>query len=167
MLYLSSKGEKVYMGMTLKKMDFKELTMWYDNARYEYELADEKECIITLFEITPGEKKMKNLLSEIIRIGEVRESLIIYKDNDKNIVLDGNRRISLLLIDKYPDLIEKYKISLQDTEMIKKISTLYCSVYEDLEEAYDHVESRHQGEQDGKGVVRWNSAGKQRMKEIR
>ena len=62
MLYLSSKGEKVYMGMTLKKMDFKELTMWYDNARYEYELADEKECIITLFEITPGEKKMKNLL---------------------------------------------------------------------------------------------------------
>ena len=89
------------------------------------------------------------------------------KDNDKNIVLDGNRRISLLLIDKYPDLIEKYKISLQDTEMIKKISTLYCSVYEDLEEAYDHVESRHQGEQDGKGVVRWNSAGKQRMKEIR
>ena len=50
------------MGMTLKKMDFKELTMWYDNARYEYELADEKECIITLFEITPGEKKMKNLL---------------------------------------------------------------------------------------------------------
>ena len=167
MLYLSSKGEKVYMGMTLKKMDFKELTMWYDNARYEYELADEKECIITLFEITPGEKKMKNLLSEIIRIGEVRESLIIYKDNDKNIVLDGNRRISLLLIDKYPDLIEKYKISLQDTEMIKKISTLYCSVYEDLEEAYDHVESRHQGEQDGKGVVRWNSAGKQGMKEIR
>ena len=61
MLYLSSKGEKVYMGMTLKKMDFKELTMWYDNARYEYELADEKECIITLFEITPDKINMNSV----------------------------------------------------------------------------------------------------------
>lgn len=155
------------MVMNVERIDIKELTMWHDNARYAHELADEKECIITLFEIAPGEKKMKNLLNEINKVGGLRETLIVYKNNNMNIVLDGNRRISLLLIAKYPDLIEKYKISDQSIEKIKNIRLLNCSVYSDLEEAYDHVESRHQGEQEGRGVVPWDSGGRQRMKEIR
>lgn len=155
------------MGINIEKIDIDELTMWYDNARYNHELADEKECIITLFEITPGEKKMKNLLNEINRVGDLRETLIVYKNNNMNIVLDGNRRISLLLVSKYPDLIEKYKISDQSIKKIKNIKLINCCVYSDLEEAYDHVESRHQGEQEGRGVVPWNSDGRQRMKEIR
>lgn len=170
MLYLNSKYYKweiICVVMNLEVIDIKELTMWYDNARYAYELADEKECIITLFEIAPGEKKMKNLLNEINKVGGLRETLIVYKDNNMNIVLDGNRRISLLLIAKYPDLIEKYKIPDQSIEKIKKIRSINCSVYSDLEEAYDHVESRHQGEREGRGVVPWDSGGRQRMKEIR
>lgn len=152
----------------LKEVSIGELHMWYDNARYEYELADEKECITTLFESIPGKTKMLNLLAEIIRVGFIRETLIIFDDEEKGkVVLDGNRRISLLRIHKYPDLIEKYNISLSLLDKIADIQFINCQIYPNLEEAYDHVESRHQGEQEGRGTVNWNAGGKQRMKEIR
>lgn len=78
MLYLNSKYYKweiICVVMNLEVIDIKELTMWYDNARYAYELADEKECIITLFEIAPGEKKMKNLLNEINKVGGTKRNV--------------------------------------------------------------------------------------------
>lgn len=144
-----------------------ELQMWLDNARYDYELADEKECIQVLFNSTPGRKKMISLLKSIIQVGFIRESLIVFDDGNKKVVLDGNRRLSLFKIKNYLDLIETYNISEEDLGQLKAIQSINCDIYNDIEEAYNHVESRHQGELDGAGNIPWSPQNKERFKESR
>ncbi len=146
-----------------KRIKLCELSMWTDNARYKGELKNEKDCIITLFESNPGKSKMLAILDDIIRTGRLRETLIVFDSGTKKVVLDGNRRFAAIAIHKYQDLASTY--NLQNKKIT--ISEVDCDVYSNLDEAYDHVESRHQGEQGGKGTVPWDSVAKQRMNEIR
>ena len=144
-----------------------ELHMWLDNARYDYKLTDEKECIQVLFDSTPRLTKMINLLENIVEVGFIRENLIVFDDGKKKVVLDGNRRLSLFKIENYPKLVESYKISTENIVRLNEIQEINCDIYDDIDEAYDHVDSRHQGELKGVGIIPWDSHNKERFKEIR
>ena len=144
-----------------------ELHMWLENARYDYELTDERECIQALFNTTPGKIKMLKLLEDIVEVGYLKESLIIFDNGDKKITLDGNRRLSLFKISEYPDLVTSYGVSDAMLDALEHVQELECYIYNDLEEAYDHVENRHQGELGGIGIIPWDSHNKERFKEIR
>jgi|GEM_PF-5908115 len=144
------------------------LNMWKDNVRYSYKLDSEKECIEELFERNPGIKKMRTLFQSVVEDGYFMETLIVYNDRRNGfIVLDGNRRLSLMKIIAYPELVEKFKLDQSQLKEIENINEIMCDIYENLEDAYNHVERRHQGEQNGAGIVLWDSSGKERMKEIR
>lgn len=152
----------------IQEIEVQNLKMWYDNVRYEYELDNERECIEEIFERNPGLKKMKNLLDDVVSIGHFLETFIVHEDIiNGHVILDGNRRFSLLKICEYNDLIEKYKLDRTKLGKLNKITSLTCNLYQDLNKAYDHVERRHLGQQDGVGVVQWDTIGKDRMRENR
>ena len=97
---------------------------------------------------------------------KVFEDIIVYRDKrGDNIVLDGNRRISLFKIANYPELLEKYKIDIEKIRSIcTNIKSVECKVYYDFQDACKQVELRHLDEQDGKGIVKWNAQNKDRMR---
>lgn len=154
------------------KMNIDELTLWKDNARYSKTLETEKECLEELFGNKNMNKKQKVLLNDIFLETDVIENLIVYKEevNENEfqyIVLDGNRRLSLFKIVNYPELIKRYDLDVVKLNHLKEsIKSLECKIYDDLGQAYKHVELRHLDEQNGKGTVKWASENKERMKEI-
>lgn len=155
-----------------QKINIDELTLWNDNVRYSKTLKSEEECLEQLFGDKNMNKKQKVLLNDIFLESNIIENLIVYKEEvNKNkfkyIVLDGNRRISLFKVFKYPDLIEKYDLDFVKLNYITdSIKSVDCKIYDDLQQAYKHVELRHLDEQNGKGTVKWASENKERMKEI-
>ena len=154
------------------KMNINKLTLWKDNARYSKTLESEEECLEELFGNKNMNKKQKVLLNDIFLETDVIENLIVYKEeiNENEfqyIVLDGNRRLSLFKINNYPELIKKYDLDVVKLNHLKDtIKSIDCKIYDDLGQAYKHVELRHLDEQNGKGTVKWASENKDRMKEI-
>ena len=155
-----------------QKLRMDELVLWKDNARYSKSLDTEEECLQELFGNKTMNKKQKTLLNDIFLESNVIENFIVYKEevNENEyqyIVLDGNRRLSLFKITNHPELIIKYKLDVVKLESIKtKIASVDCKIYDNLNQAYKHVELRHLDEQSGKGTVKWASENKDRMKEI-
>ncbi len=154
------------------KMDINQLTLWKDNARYSRTLESEEDCLEELFGNKNMNKKQKVLLNDIFLETDVIENLIVYKEevNENEfqyVVLDGNRRLSLFKIINYPELIKKYDLDVVKLKHLNdSIRKIDCKIYDNLGQAYKHVELRHLDEQNGKGTVKWASENKDRMKEI-
>lgn len=156
------KAEKSFF----KLIDIDNLVLWKENVRFSEKMTNEEECIKALFDNKTMNRKQKKLLDAIFSENKVYEDIIIYRDeHGNNIVLDGNRRISLFKIANYPELLEKYKIDIKKIRSIcTNIKSVECKVYYDFKEACKQVELRHLDEQDGKGIVKWNAQNKDRMR---
>lgn len=156
------KAEKSFFEL----IDIDNLALWKENVRFLEKMTNEEECIKALFDNKAMNRKQKKLLDAIFSENKVYEDIIIYRDeHGNNIVLDGNRRISLFKIANYPELLEKYKIDIKKIRSIcTNIKRVECKVYYDFKEACKQVELRHLDEQDGKGIVRWNAQNKDRMR---
>lgn len=93
-------------------------------------------------------------------------------DDRKFIVLEGNRRITVLKIllnpnlvdDKYPSLRKKFE-KLATNNKTKLIHTVDCGVCKDKQEAYIWIERKHSNGMDSIGTLQWNSIQKQRFDE--
>lgn len=149
-----------------KLIDIDNLVLWKENVRFSEKMTNEEECIKALFDNKTMNRKQKKLLDAIFLENKVYEDIIVYRDGrGNNIVLDGNRRISLFKIVNYPELLEKYKIDIEKIRSIcTNIKSVECKVYYDFKEACKQVELRHLDEQDGKGIVKWNAKNKDRMR---
>jgi len=155
---------------TEKRINVNNLVMWKNNVRYNFEMADEYECVEAILNLADGKKKFDSLLSSVVSQGYFFEAMIVFNDpNNGLIVLDGNRRMTLFRINNYPTLIKDYGLTTTNIEEFNKLKfpKILCYVYNDINQAYNHIENRHQGQQDGEGTVQWEPSGKQRMKEIR
>ncbi|MDD3186858.1 MAG: hypothetical protein PHD02_00050 [Bacilli bacterium] len=152
-----------------EKLAISDLVLWKDNARYSKTLDSEEDCLKELFGNKTMNQKQKVLLNDLFLESKIIENCIIYKEeiNENEfqyIVLDGNRRISLFKVLNYPDLVKKYGLDFVKLNSInEKIRTVDCKIYDDINEAYKHVELRHLDEQNGKGTVKWASENKDRM----
>lgn len=155
-----------------QKLNIDELILWKDNARYSKTLDTEEECLEELFGDKIMRQKQKVLLTDIFFENDIIENCIVYKEEIDEaeyqyIVLDGNRRISLFKVSNYPELVSKYNLDDLKLSNIKdKVKNVDCKVYDDLNQAYRHVELRHLDEQKGRGTVKWASENKDRMREI-
>ncbi len=158
--------------MEIVKIDVDKLELWDDNARYGQKALNERECLNKIYGDEKLRRKTLKLLDAILEKKEIQETFIVYESNTlfdkKYIALDGNRRLSLFKLKKYPDLIRKYKIDASKIELLDSIiKEINCTLYYDIDLAYDQVENRHLGEQEGKGIVPWDAPNKDRMKKIR
>lgn len=122
--------------------------------------------------------KIYNLAEDIAQFGLNPTELVIVKEmhNKENmyLVLEGNRRITALKLLNQPSILNNI-----DAKMYKKfqelhmkyqdviLKTVKCIVFKNEEEAYKWIELRHTGENDGVGVLKWDTKAQERFKEKR
>ncbi|MFC7875206.1 hypothetical protein ACFUS2_29240 [[Kitasatospora] papulosa] len=89
------------------------------------------------------------------------ELIVVMPDGDLNIVLEGNRRVATLKLLHQPSLApteqlkRKFAAIAASGEVPRRVQ---CVVAETRQQAAPWIKLRHTGENDGVGVVRWNSA---------
>lgn len=162
----SNQGENI-MPSEIIRVKLADLLVNIENPRFE-PVQSEQEAIIEM---------AKNQRNKLIKLGQsiVKDGLnpselpIIIPslfDEDKFVVLEGNRRISVLKIIQNPDIIKPLINLYKQFESIKNnnlYSELDCVLFDDLDEANQWIELKHTGENEGIGTVRWNTIQKERF----
>ena len=133
----------------------------------------------TLAEIMLDQKsKLLKLAKDIVDFGINPSDLTIViadkGDNDKFIVLEGNRRLAALELLCDPTLaamgydsksVNAFKLY-GETYKKAPIEKLRCVVFTQRDEANHWIELRHTGENEGRGAVGWGAQEKARFNEL-
>lgn len=130
-----------------------------ENPRFE-PTNSQREAINVLLNSDP-EKTLK-LARDIVNQDSLNpgEPPFVMVEDSKNIVIEGNRRITALKLLKNPDLIDEPKLR---KEFVKLAATgtgpdeITAVLVERREDARHWIKLRHTGQNDGVGVTPWNS----------
>jgi hypothetical protein len=143
-------------------ISIKNLFVNIENPRFE-PVSSQEEAILEMAK--NQEKNLINLGKSIIEEGlNPSELPIVTPDINKKgnyIVLEGNRRLTTIKILKDPDLIKPLKnlynqftkYSIPQDAFVK----ITCVVFDDINEAYQWIELKHTGMNQGIGTVPWDS----------
>lgn len=113
--------------------------------------------------------KIVNLASDIYRNGlNPSSKLILFKDGDRLIDGDGNRRVTALKILETPSLSDfEPKIRNKINAILKNKGTIPsevdCVIFNSREDAKHWISINHSGPQEGKGHISWDSEQKDRF----
>lgn len=145
-----------------------------DNFRFEHQTS-QLEAINRMIEEYKGD--LYNLAVDILAHGlNPTDMPLVIKlptDDNKFIVMEGNRRITTLKILLNPNLIDnkhqslkKKFIKLVAENESKVIRSLECGICANREEAYLWIERKHSNGLHGIGTQQWNPIQKQRFEEV-
>ena len=164
------------MSVTMVVKTIKLTSLFVNTENYRFEpLTSQKEAIDKMVE-DQGDK-LYFLVDDIVTNGLSPVDLIIVtpnEDNNKYIVLEGNRRITSLKLlnnptlvdDKYVSLRKKcQKLQKENPNAISELKNITCAVFENPTEADIWIKRKHSGELNGIGTVTWNAQQKQRFEE--
>lgn len=146
-----------------------------ENPRLDNPQPNQLESIRTL--VNSQKSKMINLSRDILENGlNPSEAMIVMPlngDNQRYLVLEGNRRLCALKILENPDIaLDLFSSTAQ--KQVKEMSSAYqtspladitCVIVSSRDDARHWIELRHGGEQDGAGTVRWGAAEKARFRQ--
>lgn len=144
-----------------------ELFLDESNPRFP-EVRNQRDAIEAMLE-DQGDK-IANLAMDIYSNGLNPSSrLIVFKEKNRFTDGDGNRRLTALKILETPSLADSYpriKKKIQQILATKgSVPTeVSCVVFMQRKQARRWIENNHDGEQEGRGVVRWNAEQKDRFR---
>lgn len=150
--------------MTIIKKDIslKDLILWDENARFPDKYFNKDESELISFFLSKPDFKIQVLLDAIIKDFDLPqlEKIIVWKNEGKFVVLEGNRRLTAYKILNNPNLItdKKLKVYLEDKKRNINISDsfiLECLITEDKEEAYRYIDRKHSN---GNNEVNWQDS---------
>lgn len=153
------------MKKNIKSIALSDLRLDIDNVRFGTESsADQSSAIAKFMEDPKNGPKIIKLAEDIADFGmDPSELQLVYKDNDINsyVVLEGNRRLTALLLLSNPELcpVEKYIKRLKDLNLKANINTstkIDCSIVDKRKSADRWIELKHTGENKGAGRVDWD-----------
>lgn len=135
---------------TTTKIKIKDLDLWDENARFPDKYFQKQEEELISYFVSNKDFKIIDLAFKIVEefyIPQV-EKLIIYNFNGKNIVLEGNRRLTVYKILSNTNLVKNNAYKNKFDELSKKIKItdnyeLECIVTEDIDEGYRLIERKH------------------------
>lgn len=144
-----------------------------DNFRFEHQTS-QVEAINKMVE--ENKDHLYNLAIDILTNGlnptDIPLVVKLPTDDNKFIVMEGNRRITTLKILLNPNLIDnkhqslkKKFIKLVSENESKVIRSLECGICANREEAYLWIERKHSNGLHGIGTQQWNAIQKQRFEE--
>ena len=145
--------------MQSKNLPIKNLLLWDENARFpdKYFNSDEQQ-LIKYFLLKP-ESKIKQLIESISRDIDLPqlEKIVVWKDDNDYIVIEGNRRLTAFKLIANPNLTDNEKIKKTANEAKEKINIdndflLECIVCENKEDALRYVDRKHAN---GNNEVNW------------
>ncbi|OTG78850.1 hypothetical protein B9T23_01920 [Acinetobacter terrae] len=131
-----------------------------DEENYRFGLAkNQKDCIELIYKNSP--ENFENLLNDIIANNIGDYPLVFINSKNQNIVLDGNRRVSILKIINNPELAPSKKIAdilatLDKNKLPFDLNQIGCFVSSDKQEILKTVYERHAA---GKGIsrIQWSA----------
>ncbi|GAA3498549.1 hypothetical protein GCM10019016_056520 [Streptomyces prasinosporus] len=136
------------------------LTLDEINPRHAKQTSSVEESIAALLE--KGPDKLLKLARDIMQHGiNPTELVVVMSEGDRNIVLEGNRRIAALKLLHKPTLApteqlqKKFAAIAKSGEAPKKVQ---CIIAESRLQAAHWIRLRHTGENNGIGVVRWSTS---------
>lgn len=150
-----------------KTLKVSELFLDERNPRFP-EVNNQRDAIQAMLE-EQGEK-IANLATDIHKNGLNPSSrLIVFKENNRYTDGDGNRRLTALkiletpsLTDSHPRIKKRIRQTLSTKGSIPK--EVACVVFKQRKQARQWIENNHDGEQEGRGLVRWNAEQKDRFR---
>lgn len=148
-----------------KKIALSKLLINLENPRFEA-VNTEKEALELIATDQPVKliKLAKDILESNLNPSDLVQVTPSTTQNGKYVVLEGNRRVSILKILKNPK-----QISSSHTPFLKKlqpfstqfqanpINTIYCVIYNDPNDSDKWIELKHTGENEGVGTVSWDT----------
>lgn len=136
------------------------LTLDEINPRHAKQTASLEESIAALLE--KGPDKLLKLARDIIQHGvNPTELVVVMSEGDRNVVLEGNRRIAALKLLHKPALApteqlqRKFAAIAKSGEAPKRVQ---CIIADSRIQAAHWIRLRHTGENSGIGVVRWSTS---------
>ncbi|MCT4565627.1 MAG: ParB N-terminal domain-containing protein [Maledivibacter sp.] len=153
-----------------EKVSVNKLLLWEENPRHTTS-ETQKEAISQL--VTGYGDKIYNLAKDIGKNGLIEPLAVLKKDNTY-VVYEGNRRLLAMKLIINPDIIKDIDLKMYNKfSSIKKTDnfndTISVNTYQEkeMDKLLHYVELRHNGELDGKGVIKWNAPSKARFFELR
>jgi hypothetical protein len=164
LIYLTPKPYPIMRFNEVQKFKVDDLLLDQGNYRFK-EAEDQKSCIAKIYSANPA--YFKNLMSSVAE-DNLGELLLVYKDGNKNIVLDGNRRLAVLKVLNNPkefspsSAIREHAESLLDTHKVD-LTNILAQVSDNQQLIYKTVYERHAAGQ-GKARINWSAYGAARFR---
>ena len=148
----------------VKKFKVDDLLLDQGNYRFK-EAEDQKSCVLKIYSANPA--YFKNLMSSIAE-DNLGELLLVYKFGNKNIVLDGNRRLAALKVLNNPQEFSPSMAVKDHAESLLKahsvdVTSIIAQVSDDKQLIYKTVYERHAAGQ-GKARINWSAYGAARFR---
>jgi hypothetical protein len=154
-------------------IDIEDLLFDEENPRLE-DILDQNDALEKV--ILDQGRKLVNLAQDIIEMRSTNPSELPIvmpspSQNDKYIVLEGNRRLAVLRLLRDVSLIARIEDSAIKSDFHKlylefhksPISQLQCYIAKNRQEADHWRKLRHTGENNGVGTIRWDTAASTRF----
>jgi len=154
------------MSYEFKKLRVSAIHLDQENPRFS-PVDNQREALHAM--LNEQGDKIYNLACDIVQHGlDPSKRLIIFKEKNKYIDGDGNRRITTLKILETPNLIQNHKFYAKFKKLSKsigdkKIDEVECVVFQSRSSIRHWLEINHSGELDGRGQISWSSEQKQRF----
>lgn len=147
--------------MRFIEVPLKDLTVNPENDRHGA-VGSEQDAIAWLFQHEGP--KMLTLAQDIAQQGQIYDAPLILKRENKNIVFDGNRRITCLkilagLIPPPTKYRKKLDPLVKQTE-ISKTLLITCQIETSQKTVDEIVSRRHNGTDGGRGQLKWDTRAK-------
>ncbi|MFA7662386.1 MAG: hypothetical protein WCX88_00515 [Patescibacteria group bacterium] len=132
------------------KIALKNIFLWDENARFsdKYFNKDEKELIAHF--CNKKDFKIEEFTREVIKDFDLPqvEKIIIYNNGEKNIVVEGNRRITVYKLLNNPelapnDVLKDFFIKEKKEISINNDFLFDCIVTDNLSESFRYIERKH------------------------
>jgi hypothetical protein len=148
--------------MAFIEIPINRLTVNAANDRHG-ELENETAAIAELFRTR--EQHMRNLAADICQQGKIFDPPLVYAENDRYIVFDGNRRVTCLKLILRPErapsqALQAYFRDLHNRWVGDFPESLTCQVENDRELIDSILFRRHTGSQSGVGQSGWDNRAK-------
>jgi hypothetical protein len=136
-------------------------------------LANQSHALESIIRL--NQKHFKNLANSIKTHGlDPGDSLYVIEDEDSDdyVVVEGNRRLSALMVLSNPAVLESTSLSAAEKKNLNGLATgfkrslvepIRCTLFQERSEANAWIYRRHTGSAEGEGRINWSSLEIQRF----
>ena len=151
-----------------RKIKINALSLWDENPRFPDKYFNQTEEELINFFLQKKNFKIQELAEAIVRDFSLPqlEKIIVLELQDQNVVIEGNRRLTVYKLLANPELTQDKKIRVFFKELSNKISInedyeLDCFITSDKEEALIYVDRKHNN---GNFEIGWGQAERDNFK---
>lgn len=147
-----------------KVIDINKIYLDSKNPRLLDEGNSERDIILSLLEEKKNRNKVLTLMESIARQGlsPIDKIAVLKEEEETYIVKEGNRRVLALKLFQDPEMVKEeyndFYIKIKALRPRLSITTINCEVLSQ-EELHYWMKLKHTGENQGAGVVKWDSLG--------